>query len=241
MEVENISLNATIVAEKIASSIERFGSGNFKGTGHRAMGEVMGAGALGIEITISGKIPSSRAKTWRFYDGYLKKCGDIAVSGVDTAYASAFLKTGVIGIQVRIMPPDTILPDRIVRREIVTEKKPEQQKGEKKDAEEDVQEKSEEKVEQSEEKKGDKKKAEVVEKSQKEGEKENATKEEPAEESKKESPTDETSKKDVQKEDGQPSEIAEKKEEEEATKEKKEEPAEKKEEKPVKETKEDES
>ncbi|MCH7902806.1 30S ribosomal protein S3 [archaeon] len=137
MEVENISLNATVVAEKIASSIERFGSGNFKGTGHRAMGEVMGAGALGIEITISGKIPSSRAKTWRCYDGYLKKCGDIAVSGVDTAYASAFLKTGVIGIQVRIMPPDTILPDRIVRREIVTEKKPEQQKGEKKEKREE--------------------------------------------------------------------------------------------------------
>ena len=46
----------------------------------------MKAGALGIEILISGKIPSSRAKRWRFYQGYLKKCGDISIEGVKTAY-----------------------------------------------------------------------------------------------------------------------------------------------------------
>jgi len=40
------------------------------------MTEVMRAGALGIEIVVSGKVPSARAKSWRFYSGYLKKCGD---------------------------------------------------------------------------------------------------------------------------------------------------------------------
>jgi len=77
------------------------------------MSDVMGAGALGIEIIISGKIPSSRAKRWRFYQGYLKKCGDIALTGVDTAYSIARLKSGIVGIQVRIMPPETKLPDDI--------------------------------------------------------------------------------------------------------------------------------
>ena len=81
----------------------------------------MGAGALGIEIIISGKVPSSRAKSWRFYQGYLKKCGDIALTGVDTAYASAKLKSGVVGIQVRIMPPGTKLPDHIELIEEVQE------------------------------------------------------------------------------------------------------------------------
>jgi small subunit ribosomal protein S3 len=112
-EVANINLDAQIVAEKIASTLERFGTSKFKGVGHKVMENVMDAGALGVEILISGKIPGARAKRWRFYQGYLKKCGDLAVEGVRTAYVSASLKTGIIGIQVRIMPPDLILPDNI--------------------------------------------------------------------------------------------------------------------------------
>ena len=112
-EVENIFLDAQIVAERIASTLERFGSQRFKGVGHSLMQNVMQSGAYGIEILMSGKIPSSRAKRWRFYQGYLKKCGDIALTGVRTAYASANLKTGKIGISVKIMPPDTVLPDKI--------------------------------------------------------------------------------------------------------------------------------
>lgn len=113
-EVSNPNLDAQIVAERIANSLERFGSSRFKGVGHKVMEDVMSAGALGIEILISGKVPSTRAKTWRFYQGYLKKSGDIAVMHVRKAYSRANLKTGVIGIQVRIMPPDTKLPDKVV-------------------------------------------------------------------------------------------------------------------------------
>jgi ribosomal protein S3 len=97
----------------ISNSMERFGTGRFKGIGHKAMTEAMRSGALGIEILISGKVPSQRAKTWRFYNGYLKKCGDVAIEGVDIAYRVAVLKTGVVGIKVSVMPPTTILPDRI--------------------------------------------------------------------------------------------------------------------------------
>jgi small subunit ribosomal protein S3 len=114
LEEANPMSDANIVAEGIANSLERFGTARFKGIGHKALTDVMGAGARGVEILISGKIPSSRAKTWRFYMGYLKKSGDIAVSGVDTAYTSAKLKTGVVGIQVRIMPSTTKMPDDIV-------------------------------------------------------------------------------------------------------------------------------
>jgi small subunit ribosomal protein S3 len=113
LEEEDSMTNANIVAESIANSLERFGTARFKGIGHKAMADIMSAGARGVEILISGKVPSSRAKTWRFYMGYLKKSGDIAVSGVNTAYASAKLKTGIIGVQVRIMPSTTKLPDDI--------------------------------------------------------------------------------------------------------------------------------
>jgi len=121
-EIDNINLDPKIVAEKIALTMERFGSSKFKAIGHKTMSEVLASGALGVEILISGKVPSSRAKRWRFYMGYLKKCGDIAISGVKVAYTAAKLKTGVVGIQVRIMPSDLILPDKIkVLEEAITE------------------------------------------------------------------------------------------------------------------------
>ncbi|MEM4637600.1 MAG: 30S ribosomal protein S3 [Candidatus Woesearchaeota archaeon] len=146
VEAENPLLDANIMAESIANSLERFGTSKFKGIGHKAMSDIMNAGARGVEILISGKVPSSRAKTWRFYMGYLKKSGDVAVSGVKVAYAQAKLKTGIIGVQVRIMPSTTILPDDIKyseatvqdtttnKTEILTEKTLEEEKEEKKES-----------------------------------------------------------------------------------------------------------
>ena len=114
-ELENPNLDANIIAERVATSLERFGSARFKGIGHKVLEDVMNAGALGIELVVSGKVPSARAKRWRFYQGYLKKSGEIAISGVRTAYAAAQLKSGTIGIQVRIMPPIE-LPDKVRMR-----------------------------------------------------------------------------------------------------------------------------
>ena len=114
LEEENPMMDASIVAEGIANSLERFGTARFKGIGHKAITDVMAAGARGVEVLISGKVPSSRAKKWRFYLGYLKKSGDIAVSGVNTAYSSAKLKTGLVGVQVRIMPSTTHMPDEVI-------------------------------------------------------------------------------------------------------------------------------
>ena len=112
-EIENPSLDPKIVAEKIANSLERFGTSKFKAIGHKTMSDVMNSGALGVEIVISGKIPSARAKSWRFYQGYLKKCGEVAISGVQHAYTQAQLKTGVIGVKISIMPPTVKLPDAL--------------------------------------------------------------------------------------------------------------------------------
>jgi small subunit ribosomal protein S3 len=112
-EITNINLDPEIVAERIANSLERFGLSRFKGVGHKTMSDVMSAGALGIEIIISGKVPSSRAKRWRFYKGYLKKCGQVAIDGVKKSQKVAHLKTGAIGIDVKIMPPDIKLPDTV--------------------------------------------------------------------------------------------------------------------------------
>ena len=142
-EIKDLHLDAAVVAENIAAFLERFGSQRFKSIGHRSMENVMTAGALGVEILITGKIPSSRARRWRFYTGYLKKCGDVALHGVDHFYSQASLKTGVVGIKVSIMPPTTQLPDHVeflstpeevVEELPVEEEKPEEKKTVKKNA-----------------------------------------------------------------------------------------------------------
>jgi len=137
-EVENINLIASIVAERIASALERFGTMRFKGVGHKAMADVLGSGAKGVEILISGKIPSARARTWRFYQGYIKKCGNAALTLVDTAYSTANLKSGIVGIKVSIMPPNVRLPDEIKFIDFEDEKIEEVSPGEAEDLKEEI-------------------------------------------------------------------------------------------------------
>lgn len=112
-EVKVSHLSAKIVAKLIANDLARFGSQKFKLTAFKNLMWIMSAGAMGAEIRITGKIPSSRAKSWRFHKGYLKKTGYVSDFLVDKAVESVTLKSGVVGIKVDIMLPDTPLPDKI--------------------------------------------------------------------------------------------------------------------------------
>lgn len=112
-EIENPLLDAQSVADEIALSLEKMGNLKFKVIAYRKLQEIMKAGALGCELRLSGKLPSERAKSWRFAEGYLKKAGDSA-NEVDRALATALTKTGIIGVKVAIMPPDAKMYDRIV-------------------------------------------------------------------------------------------------------------------------------
>ena len=112
-EVINPMLDVQFVADRIAASLERFGPNRFKSIGYKMLQDILNAGALGAEIVVSGKVPSARARSWRFKAGYLKKSGDISQSKVKKATIAVNLKAGTIGIKVSIMPPDVILPDKI--------------------------------------------------------------------------------------------------------------------------------
>ena len=114
VEIENPSLNAQSVAKRIVTLFERFGPKRFKAVGYKVLGDILKAGALGAEVVISGRgVPSSRARSWRFKAGYLKKSGDIAQNYVDKGHATADLRSGSVGIRVSILNADVILPDSI--------------------------------------------------------------------------------------------------------------------------------
>ena len=116
LEIEELKdpfLDASYVAERIVNGLERLGIARFKSVGHKMLNDVMGAGALGIEILFSGKIPGARARTWRFWQCYMKKSGSVSQSQVRRSIKTANLKSGVVGIVVSILPPTVKLPDDI--------------------------------------------------------------------------------------------------------------------------------
>ncbi len=106
-------LDAQLVADEIAVSLENLGALKFKVIAYKMLQEIMKAGALGAEIVLSGKLPSERARSWRFAQGYLKKTGDTA-KVVDRAMSQAKTLPGVVGIKVSVLAPDAIIHDRIV-------------------------------------------------------------------------------------------------------------------------------
>ena len=112
-EIKQPEFDAQIIADEIALSLERFGPLRFKVIAYRTLERIIKAGALGVEIRLSGKLPGARARTWRFAQGYLKKTGDSAKI-VDRAQARAQTKPGVIGVKVGILSPEVELKDRIV-------------------------------------------------------------------------------------------------------------------------------
>ncbi|MFH1823396.1 MAG: 30S ribosomal protein S3 [archaeon] len=111
-EIQEPLFDAQTIADNIALSLERFGPLRFKLIAYRELDKIVKAGALGVEITLSGKLPSERSRTWKFAHGYLSKTGD-TTKMVKKATATAHTKPGCVGVKVSIVPPNTKIPDRI--------------------------------------------------------------------------------------------------------------------------------
>ncbi|MCQ2084634.1 MAG: 30S ribosomal protein S3 [archaeon] len=110
-EVGDVSLNAQIMAEKLAFSLER--GWHFRRAGHATLRRVMDAGARGCYIILAGKLSGQRHRTEKFKEGSIKYCGDPKIQFVDHGFAVATLKMGVIGVTVEIMHKDAKLPAEI--------------------------------------------------------------------------------------------------------------------------------
>jgi small subunit ribosomal protein S3 len=110
-EAADPSLNPQIMAQKLAEAMER--GWHFRRAGHSTLRRVMESGAKGCLITIAGKLTGGRKRTEKFLDGHIKWCGDTAIQFMETGYATAKKKLGIIGCTVSIMRPDARLPDEV--------------------------------------------------------------------------------------------------------------------------------
>jgi small subunit ribosomal protein S3 len=110
-EVEKPALNAQIMAEKLASALER--GWYFRRAGHSTALNIMEAGAKGVIVILNGKITGARHRTQKFIAGHVKYCGEPALIHMDRGFSTAIKKLGTIGCTVAIMRPGTKLPHEI--------------------------------------------------------------------------------------------------------------------------------
>lgn len=100
MEIEVPELNPKIMANRIAQLVERGTA--FRRAAMWTINTVMGAGALGVEVTIAGKLRSERAHFEKHAVGVIPKSGNAADKIVKLGVTDVLTKMGLMGIQLRI-------------------------------------------------------------------------------------------------------------------------------------------
>ena len=100
MEIEVPELNPKIMANRIAQLIERGTA--FRRAAMWTINTVMGAGAMGVEVTIAGKLRSERAHFEKHSMGVIPKSGNVAGKIVKVGITDVLTKMGLMGIQLRI-------------------------------------------------------------------------------------------------------------------------------------------
>lgn len=105
-EVPKAELSARIMANRLAHAMER--GWHFRRAGFMVLLQVMGAGALGCEVVITGKLTGPRSRRAKYIRGYVPHSGQPS-EVVKRGLATARRKEGALGIKVRILPPG-ILP-----------------------------------------------------------------------------------------------------------------------------------
>jgi len=108
-EVEVPELNARVMASRVAEALQR--GLHFRRIGFWALNQIMRAGALGAEIVISGKLRTQRHRSEKYRAGYIPRSGEPAIRNTRVAITHVKLKQGLLGITVKIIPPDATFPD----------------------------------------------------------------------------------------------------------------------------------
>lgn len=112
VEVPNHWLEPRIVARIVANGLSM--GYMVRGVLYRALNNVMNAGAMGAEIIAKGKLGAkgARARGVKVYAGFVPKAGE-PKRYVKEYHFPLVLTPGIVGITVRIAPPDIKLPDKV--------------------------------------------------------------------------------------------------------------------------------
>ena len=118
VEEEVPELNPRIMCSRIAQTVIRGTA--FRRASLWAMNSIMNAGALGVEIVISGKLRSERAHFEKYVSGVVPKSGETADRIVRRATTDVLLKMGLYGVKVSIAIKNSVAPEIELKETIVT-------------------------------------------------------------------------------------------------------------------------
>ena len=130
VEIEKPELAPSVMCNRMASHLER-------GTAFRratmwTLKQIMEGGAMGVQITISGKLRGDRSAFEKHTQGILPRAGHHAEIVVDEDIAHVKTAMGLIGIRIRIARKERLVPEFEMRAEKA--KKGKQPKEEKTDS-----------------------------------------------------------------------------------------------------------
>jgi len=108
-EIQKAELSPSVMCNRMASHIER-------GTAFRratmwTMNQIIEAGAMGVQITISGKLRGDRSAFEEHVQGILPRAGDDAKNIVTQDIVHTKTKMGLIRIRIRITNKEKIVPE----------------------------------------------------------------------------------------------------------------------------------
>jgi len=110
-EVEVPELNPRIMASRIAEALQK--GSHFRRTSFWVLNQIMKAGAIGAEIVVRGKLTTQRHRYEKYKAGYIPRSGFPAIQNTRIAVVHVKLKQGMLGVNVKIIPPGAIFPDRM--------------------------------------------------------------------------------------------------------------------------------
>lgn len=118
MEVTKPELNPKIMANRIAQLIERGTA--FRRAALWTINTIIEAGALGVEVSIAGKLRSERAHFEKHTSGVIPKSGDVAQKVVKVATSQVLTKMGLMGIRLKISMKEDLPRDFEILEKVET-------------------------------------------------------------------------------------------------------------------------
>ncbi|ABU81772.1 30S ribosomal protein S3 [Ignicoccus hospitalis] len=100
VKVEEPELDARVMAFRLANALQR--GFHFRRAAYTTLRRIMGAGAIGAQVKVSGKLRGERARFEKYIAGKVYKSGNQVVRLTDRAIAHVLLKVGVEGVEVII-------------------------------------------------------------------------------------------------------------------------------------------
>jgi len=110
-ELENPMLDANVVATRIAEALER--GIRYRRALRLYMRRIKEAGALGAQLRLAGKLTSERSRFEKYTFGYIPSTGEPKERQLRVATRNLLLPQGLLGIKVKILPPNAKFPDQV--------------------------------------------------------------------------------------------------------------------------------